>query len=161
MINTEMTVGTNLQAWSRDTRTGLWTMESEAHNHVTNSGISWIVDVLSGHPNQLSDPQVTYMEVGTGVTAPTDTDIALETPLARASIPAESRSRTATYFQLQAFFVAASVNTSLFEAGLYGGGGSTITLGTGSLVSRGPITFTNSGGFKDLVLVWRITFSRG
>jgi len=79
-------------------------------------------------------------ELGTGSTAPANTDTALETPSYRNDVASRTNADNIAY--ITAFFSATEVSGTFSEAGIYSDG--TATLGSGILVSRFSVSITKT-----------------
>lgn len=98
--------------------------------------------------------QVSYVELGSGTTAPAAGDTALETPVYRNALASGNNiSNVAT---LTGFFSATETNGTYREAGLYIGGSG--TLGTGTLLSHVAINVTKSAS-ETLTIEWSISIT--
>lgn len=159
MSISNMDVGVNLEVWSHDRRTGLYCLEDRRHNLLVNSGLELMSKALQG-----TEPsaRLTHMEVGTGTREPTNADSSLQTPKehGRVTLDLQGTTRTRNTVQYSSFFVNSSVPGVISEAGIYGGSEADTTVGSGLLFARSLISFSNVGGFKDLVLLWQVSVGR-
>lgn len=127
----------------------------KTHNMFVLYGKNAIAQRLSGQ----SGGEITYCALGTGTTAPTQSDTSMETELARKLVSVRSYSgNTATF---RTFFTTSEGNGTLKEAGLFGNGvGRTATSssGTGQIFCRTAIDRTKTSS-DTLSLNWTITIA--
>lgn len=97
-------------------------------NHLTN---------VTPSPSAL---RITFSALGTGATAPSNSDTLLQTETFRKAIASETNSNNVAY--ATAFYTAAEVSGTFFEAGLFIAG--SITPNTGTLFSRVAINITKT-----------------
>lgn len=98
--------------------------------------------------------RVKYAEVGTGITAPANTDVALQTSTYRNSIASITNASNIAY--VTAFYGATETSGTFREAGIFSDGSA--TAGTGVLVSRVAINVTKSTS-ETLTIDWTLTIS--
>lgn len=123
-------------------------------NVTTSAGKNMVVTALD--KNDTSNTKITYVEVGTGETAATVSDIDLETSIARAAVEqVVHTSINRLYFT--AHFSGASTNQELKEVGLFGGPLATFTAGSGTMFARAALDYDNTTDQHDLIIAWRVT----
>lgn len=96
---------------------------------------------------------ITYCALGTGSTAPTASDTAMESELGRKAISVRSSSANVATFQT--YFTTSEVVGTLREAGLFGDDASSTT-STGTLFCHTAINRTKSAN-DTLTLTWTVT----
>ena len=144
----ELKLNANVKATLRDAKTGRIKEVSLYHNVVPTIGRTAIANAMTDtgpSPGAL----VTYCEVGTGITTPATSDIALTTPLFRATVASRSNDGNIAY--VTGFFPSTEANGNLKEAGLFCGG--TATAGTGSMISHVLVNITKSVS-ETLTIEW-------
>jgi hypothetical protein len=102
-----------LRATVRDAKTGRILSVIEAENLVVTAGKELVAKIL----NAEGDAVPNFCAVGSGTTAPADTDTALEAEIGRLEVT--QRSRTGNQIVYSIFFSAADCNGDWNEAGLF------------------------------------------
>ena len=139
----------NIQVLGKD---GNVKAEYTDHNLVVNSGIALILDTLVNS----NEHHPTHIALGTGTTATTNTDTALEVEAYRKVITSETITGNSAKF---ATFIAFSdYEGTISELGLFEDASD--TAGSGTLFSRFiPTTAITKTAADALVISWTITFS--
>lgn len=117
---------------TRDGLTGKIKSVEHVPNLITKLYHNDIAAVLRGNTAN-NNAVATYHAVGTGETAPADTDTQLETEIFRKLISV--RTNTANIAELQTFFTTSEANGTIKEIGLFGGL-ATGTANSGTLFAR-------------------------
>ena len=152
----EATVNVDVYAVEVD---GSRTLVGQGRNRVVDSGISALLTMLLGNPNDEFTQGFRYTEVGTGSAAVTAGDLALDEVLARGEIRTGDARASGNVVAMETFFVFTAVSEHLREAGLWIGDAATTALGTGTLFARTTLNVDNRVARKDIVLAWRIRFA--
>ena len=134
---------------------GQWKLIHTGPNLVVTAGKVLVAKMLGDVSG--FDTGLTYIEVGTGVTAPALGDTALVTPTSRKIVIA-SPIVTGNAVEYRAFYPAADITADLKETGIFGHSTATSTIGTGELFARALITFNNASSPNDATVVWTVTF---
>lgn len=122
------------------------------NNTVVDTGKDAIADALRGTETN-NRGIITYCALGTGSTASTETDVELETELARKLVSVRSVSGNVATFDT--FFTTSEAVGTLREAGLFGDNASS-TADSGTLFCRVVINRTKSSN-DTLSLSWTVT----
>lgn len=123
----------------------------EVDNTVVTVGRAVIANAMW---NPSAAPRVTYVELGTGTNAPAAGDTALQTPTYRNALA--SGNNVSNVVSLTGFFSLTETSGTFREAGLFIAG--SLTIGTGTLLSRVAINITKST-IQTMTVEWEITFS--
>lgn len=136
----------------RDAKTGKIKSEDLVKNMFVLAGKVSLAAALRGDTSS-NKGIVTYCALGTGLTAPDQSDTDLETEIARKLISVrESSANVATF---QTFFTTSEGNGTLKEAGLFGDDASAVP-GSGTLFCRANINRVKSSA-DTLTLSWAVT----
>jgi hypothetical protein len=137
-----------------DPKTGKVVKVIERKNIIVNNGRYLIGDYLIDL-STVYDVGITYMEIGTGTTTPTITDVALTTYAARKAVT--SRTRALKDVTISTFWAAAQCAYNIKEAGEWGNANAAAGQATGQLFSHWLISFDNSAGNYDLTFDYILT----
>jgi len=123
------------------------------HNIIPTVGRSTIAENLTS-ATPTNGVLINKAELGSGTTAPANTDTALETPVFRNDVASRTNANNVAY--ITGFFAATEAVGTHTEAGLYIDG--TTTLGDGVLMSRVAISIAKSST-ETLTLDWAINLT--
>lgn len=138
----------------RNAKTGKLKFSTLTKNMFVATGKAALADAMRGTETS-SRGIITYCAVGTGTTAPAQSDTQLQTELFRKQISVRSvASNVATF---QTFFTAAEAIGTLREAGLFGDAASG-TANSGTLFCRVAINRAKSSA-DTLTLSWAVTIA--
>ena len=159
-MNEQLPIIGNVRVYSRPRsklppHRGHWKLECNVANLVVTAGKVLVAKMLMDESG--FDTGLTYIEVGTGTTAPALGDTALATATARKAV-ISSPTRTGNVVEYRGFFPAADITANLKETGIFGHSTATATIGTGELFARALITFNNTADPHDATIVWTVTF---
>ncbi len=112
----------------------------EFDNLIPTAGRSIVAEALSGGLSAISDIEINFTSLGTGVTAPDNGDTTLETETFRKAVA--SNTFLANQLFVTAFYTAPEVTGTFTEAGVHIDG--TGSVDTGTLFSRVAISVTKS-----------------
>jgi len=106
--------------------------EENIKNRVMNTALDELIKVLNG---ETTDLEISYMALGTGSTAVTNTDTKLATEIFRTPLTEKTVSGTG---QLTTTFIVLDVEavSQIEEIGIFGGSTATGTVDAGTLISR-------------------------
>lgn len=131
----------NFNVKIQQSRNGKIIREETVHNQVVNNGLDRVADLLTG----VSSSAFTHVAIGTGATAETATDTALETEYTREAVTPTDEGTGIVEYDHE-FTVGSGVSESITEAGLFdqaGASGSTMfnraTFSSFTLDSDNPI----------------------
>ena len=110
------------------------------HNIIPTVGRAVLANQLTNAIPTPTSPRITFSALGTGVTAPSNSDTQLQTETFRKAIASETNSNNVAY--ATAFYTAAEVSGTFTEAGLFIAG--SIAFNTGTLFSRVAISITKT-----------------
>lgn len=131
--------------------------EKHITNTVVDDGLDFIAqrmkDTLGGHtlPDEMS-----HMEVGTGTTAATTTDTAIETalsPQARVALTTAGGTVTDNSIAYVATFGAGTGTGALTEAGIFN------DASAGTMLCRTVFSVINKGASDSMTITWTITIA--
>ena len=106
---------------------------------ITNAGLNLLRDGMSG----ANTPLITYVEVGTGNTAPSASDTHLVAPSFRKAVTSYTNGASAGEILINAYFGPGDdVGDNIAEVAFWGGSTATSALGTGIMLARGLYTHT-------------------
>ena len=128
-------------------RNGKIIEKRESENLVVNSGLAHIADQLSASPDETA---MSHMAIGTGTTAPTADDTALESEVARVAL--ESRTDSGANIVYKAEFGAGTGTGAITEAGIFNASTG------GTMLARDTFGAINKGSNDVLRIEWTITF---
>jgi hypothetical protein len=134
------------QAIKKARAMGLETQSFETPNLVTSIGKQFIARRITGE--ELTG--LTYLAIGTGVTAPALSDIKLVTESIRKALT-ECEQGDA-YFYSTVFLLAAECSIYIKEGGIFGGASATAAADSGYLLARFLLDFDNSSLQQDLTI---------
>ncbi len=126
-----------------DPKTGKILGITRSHNLIVTAGKTLVAQFLAEESGY--DIGLTYLAIGTGVTAPALTDAGLTTETARKAI-ATPVYRVANRLQFKAYFPSADCNVFVKEIGLFGHSTAGAGAGTGVLFNHALLSKDNSGG---------------
>lgn len=135
-----------------DAKTGKLKYEEFNQNMIVDTGKTSLASALTGVTAN-NQGIITYCAVGTGTTAPTESDTDLETELFRKLVSVRSSSGNVATFQT--FYTTSEANGTLGEAGLFGDDASG-TADSGTMFARVLISRTKTSN-DTLTLTWTIT----
>ncbi len=152
MLNDSLKLTGEVLVEIHDAKTGKLKSSQLYKNLVVTAAKASIADALRGNQTNGAG-QITYCAVGTSVTAPALSDVALVAEIARKLVSIRSAAGAVATFKT--FFNQSEANGVLKEAGLFGGL-ATGTLDSGTLFCRTNINRTKTTS-DTLTLTWRVT----
>jgi len=108
---------------------------------ITNAGLNLLRDTLAG---TVATPQVLYVAIGTGSTAPAATDTQLVAEVFRKAVTSVSAGSTGEVLINMYLAPGDSVGTVIAEVGFFAGPTATATANSGVLLARGLYSKTHS-----------------
>jgi len=124
----------------RDAKTGKIKRVYDYDNLIPTVGRAQIAKALEAALSALSEIEINFTSLGTGLTAPANGDTTLETETFRKAVASLTSSSNQLF--ITAFYTAAEVSGTFKEAGIFING--TATLDSGVLFSRVAIDVTKS-----------------
>jgi len=122
--------------------------ERKVKNLVVNSGLNHIADQLSDSPDESA---MSYMAIGTGTTAPTSSDTALESEVARVALTSKTDSGSELTYVGE--FGEGVGTGAITEAGIFNASSG------GTMLARQVFSAINKGASDTLRIEWTISFS--
>ena len=121
-------------------------------NVVCRSGLVLLANLFRDYNDGALDwgTGLTYIALGTGATAPLNTDIILTTEVAREDIITKSLTQNAIGFST--FFLKANCSFFIKEVGAFGHSTATTTPGTGELFMHSLLSYDNSAGLYNVTV---------
>ena len=138
-MNEELKLKGHYKFTLKDIHTGVERV-FEYENLIPTVGRAAIASHLTNVAPTPTTLRANFTALGTGVTAPANGDTQLQTETFRKAIASETNSNNIAY--MTAFYTAAEVSGTFFEAGIFIAG--TVTVNTGTLFSRVAINITKS-----------------
>lgn len=129
--------------------------EREVKNLVTDQGLAFIADRMSGTPTKVA---MSHLGLGTDTTAPAGAQTALLAELQRVAISSETIVTTSVAddaIQYVATFPAGSATGALKEAGMFN------AAAAGEMRARVVFPVINKGDNDSITITWKITQSAG
>ena len=137
----------------RDKKTGKIKRVYEYENLIPTCGRTLLANQLTD-ASPTNDPRVNYVALGTGTTAPANSDTQLETEVFRNTVASQTNNNNIAY--ITGFIAATEDDGTYRECGLFADGGAGAD--TGVLVSHVAINVTKSNT-ETLTIDWTITIS--
>ncbi len=141
------------EAIAEAVKRGLCVHEQTVDNLVVTTGKQLMAELLSGEEST----GVAYHEIGTGVTAPALTDVALTTSALRKAVT--NKARSGNQVQVSTFYLASECTLAIKEAGVFGGDAATGTAGSGKMLCHYLQSYDNSAGTYDLTFEYTLTIN--
>lgn len=151
-LNETITPEGRVKLTLKDAKTGKIKAVDYYKNMVVTAGKNSIADALRGNTDS-NKGIITYCALGTGGTAPTESNINLDNELERKLVSVRSVSGNVALFET--FFTASEAVGTLLEAGLFGDD-ATDTADSGTLFCRVIINRTKTAN-DTLTLSWSVT----
>lgn len=124
---------------------------------VTDAGLNLVRDGFSGANN----PKITYVAVGSGMTAPADGDTTLGTELFRKAVTSYTNNGTGGIIVTLYLSQSDAVGQDIEEVGVFAGSTASATLGSGVLVARALFGHGNKSDTESINLQCNIPIGRG
>lgn len=124
---------------------------------VTDDGLNLVRDALSGANNA----KLTYIAVGSGMTAPADGDTAMGNELFRKAVTSYTNNGTGGIIVTLYLSQSDAVGMDIEEVAVFGGSTASTTLGSGVLVARALFGHGSKSGTESINLQCSIPIGRG